>query len=190
MKLMKLSQLFLIGVLSAPLISWAAAPAWNIVSDKSTLGFTATQNNAPVTGQFKSFSGVINFAPDQLSTSNVTITVNIASVTTSYGEVATTLQTPDWFDAKQFPQAVFKANHFTKKGDQSYQADGTLTIRNHTVPVVLNFTMDKYTATDAVVKGTAALKRTAFGVGQGEWAKTDSIKDDVMVNFTLAAVKK
>jgi polyisoprenoid-binding protein YceI len=187
---MKLRQLMLACACALPMLSWAAAPVWNIVADKSTLGFAATQNGAPVAGKFKTFTGVIHFAPDQLDTSSVAITVEMASVATSYGEVGATLQTPDWFDVKQFPQAVFRASHFVKKGAETYQADGTLTIRHHTVPAILNFSLEKYTATDAIVKGTAQLKRSAFGVGQGEWAKTDSIKDDVTVDFLLTASRK
>ncbi len=180
----------LIFLMAFPIAASAAVPAWQIVPSESHITFTATQNGAPTTGEFKSFSGTINFDPTQLASSNVKIVVDMTSVSASYGDVATTLMTPDWFDVKLFPQAIFTANKFTKTGDNTYQADGTLTIRDKTLPTVLTFTMQQYSATKALAKGTALLKRTQFGVGRGDWAKTDTVKDDVKVDFTLSANKK
>src|SRR5690348_13839148 len=101
----------------------AAQSAWQIVPNQSAITFTATQNNAPVTGKFTTFSGDINFDPAQLNSSNVKIVVNIGSVATSYKDVGDTLKTADWFDIKHFPQAVFKSSSFTKTGDNKYQSN-------------------------------------------------------------------
>ena len=180
-----LTTLFLIFI---PIL--ANATAWQIEPKDSSLTFTATQNNSPVTGQFKSFTGDINFDPNQLSTSNVNIVIDTGSVTASYKEVGDTLKTPDWFDVKLFPQAVFKATQFKKIDDKTYQASGNLTIRDKTIPTTLSFVLDEYTPTKAHVTGTATLQRLAFGIGKGDWAKTDDVKDDVKINFILSASKK
>lgn len=168
----------------------AIATAWQIVPQESSLTFTATQNNSPVSGQFKSFTGEINFDPNQLNSSSINIVVDMGSVTTSYKEVADTLKTPDWFDVKSFPKATFKASQFTKTADKTYQATGNLTIRDKSIPITLSFVLDKYTSTKAHVTGSTTLKRTAFAIGKGDWAKTDDVKDDVKVNFILSASKK
>lgn len=170
-------------------IALADPVAWKIIPDESHLTFTATQNNAPVKGEFKNFSGDIYFDPQQLATSHVRILVNIASVSTSYNKVAETLKTADWFDAATFPQAVFQATKFIKTGSNTYQANGTLKIRDKTLPVAINFILEKYTNTEAVVTGKALLKRTLFELGRGDWAMTTDIKDDVNVNFILHATK-
>lgn len=168
----------------------ATPPAWQIVPNDSTITFTATQNNSPVSGQFKSFSAEINFDPAELDKSNVYIIVDIGSVTTSYKEIGDTLKTSDWFDVKLFPQAIFKAVKFTKTENNSYQANGTLTIRDKTLPVTLSFVLDEYTQNKAHVKGSTSLKRSAFSIGKGDWAKTDNVKDDVKVDFTLSVIRK
>jgi|SRR6185312_1198091 len=165
------------------------AATWQIIPKESAINFTATQNGAPVSGQFKSFSGEINFDPTQLATSNVRIVVDINSVMAAYDQVVDTLKTADWFNVKLFPQAIFKSSNFTKTGDNTYQANGTLTIRDKTAPIMLTFVMEEYSKSHARAKGTATLQRTTFGVGQGEWAKTDEIKDEVKINFTLAATR-
>lgn len=173
-----------------PFVVVATPAAWQIDSKKSAIHFSAIQNNSPIAGQFTLFTGEINFDPAELNTSHVNIVVDTNSVTTSYKEISDTLKTPDWFDVKLFPQAVFIADKFTKTGDKTYQAQGNLTIRDKTVPVTLQFTLEEYQSTKALIKGTTTLKRTAFGVGRGEWAKTDAVKDDVQVNFVLAVVRK
>lgn len=171
-----------------PAISIAAVPVWKIVPNESTLTFTATQNDAPVTGQFKNFTADINFDPKQLSANNVKIVIDVSSITDPYNQLSDTLKGSDWFDAKKYPQAVFQSTIFIKTGDKTYQSKGNLTIRDKTLPVTLDFTQEEYTPTKAVIKGSTTIKRTAFGVGQGEWADTKTVKDDVQINFTITAV--
>ena len=166
---------------------FANAADWQIIPEKSSLQFTATQNNSPVKGQFKKFSGKIHFDPNQLNTSSVDIMIDINSVSASYQELVETLKTPDWFDIKLFPNAEFKATEFKKVGDKNYQAIGNLTIRDKTIPTTVMFTLDEYTPTQALVTGNTTLKRNAFGIGRGDWSKTDDVKDEVVVNFSLSA---
>lgn len=171
-------------------ITWAAAPAWQVVPNESSITFTATQNNAPVTGKFNSFTGDINFDSTQLNSSQVKIIVDTGSVATDYAQIADTLKTAEWFDVKNFPQAIFKSTNFIKTGDKTFQANGNLTIRDKTIPVTLTFTLNDYSADKFHLQGSTVLKRTAFGVGQGDWSKTDAVKDEVQVNFVLSAIKK
>lgn len=172
------------------LMAQAEVPKWKILPEKSNITFTATQNNAPVTGEFKTFTGEINFDPLQLSVSNVAITIDIGSVTTSYAEIAKTLKTAEWFNVAQFPHATFKATSFSKIGDSTYEAKGTLTLRDKTAPLNVTFDLQSVTQTTSVAKGEASLQRSTFGVGRGEWASTDQVKDDVKINFTLTATKQ
>lgn len=163
------------------------ANTWKIVPSESSIHFTAIQNNAPVTGEFKVFTGDIQFDPTKLESSRIMITVDLGSVNTSYKDVADALKSADWFDIKAFPQAVFKADKFKKISDKEYTADGSLTIRDKTAPVTVNFTLDEYSSTKTHVTGNAMIKRTAFDVGKGDWANTDSVKDDVKVDFVIGA---
>lgn len=187
--MVKIKGIFSSLTLLIPL-SIAAAPQWQIVPNESELTFTATQNGAPVYGKFKKFTGDINFDPHQLNTSAVKIVVDMNSVSDSYNQLVTTLKGKDWFDVQHFPQTIFKSTEFTKTGENTYQSKGMLTIRDKTLPVTVNFLLDSYSPSKAHAKGSATISRTAFGVGQGEWANTSTIKDNVQVNFTLSGVKK
>lgn len=177
-------------LLSVSTLGRADLPTWNIVPKESSLSFTATQNGAPVTGQFKTFSGEIKGDPAQLENCSIKIVVDINSLSDAYNQLAETLKSAEWFNAKLFPQAFYSANLFVKTGDKTYEAKGKLTIRNLTHPVTLTFTQEDYTGVKGQVKGSTMIKRSDFAVGTGEWADTKTIKDEVRIDFTLTATKQ
>lgn len=165
----------------------AEAPLWKMVPAESKLTFEAIQNGAPVTGEFKKFDGEMKFSPDDLATSKVKIIVDMASVRGATDEVQRSLNDKDWFYTDVFPQAVFETGSIKLVSDKTYEADATLTIRDQTQPVKLSFTLNEYSDASAKVSGDALLMRTAFGVGQGEWKSTYTIKDEVKVHFDIKA---
>jgi len=164
-----------------------AKQAWIITPTESNISFMATQNDVLVPGEFKSFTGSIDFDPANLQSSSIHIIVNMDSIASSAPTIADTLKLPEWFNVGLFPQADFESHTIKKMDDKSYQADGTLAMRDKTMPVSLSFTLDEYSSTLAHVRGKTILKRTAFGIGQGDWEKTDQVKDNVEVNFTITA---
>ncbi|KTD68148.1 MULTISPECIES: YceI family protein [Legionella] len=165
-------------------------PEWTLVPNESSISFTATQNNAPVTGSFKEFTATINADPAHYQDSNVDVVVNISSLTASYAEITSILLGPDWFNAKEFPKAEFKSTKFTKKDDKNYEAAGTLTIKNKSLPVTLTFTAIESPKEHLLVEGHTTVKRLDFGIGQGDWSSTSEIKDEVTINFKAVAVRK
>lgn len=169
---------------------YATPPQWEMIPKESQLSFTATQNGSPVNGEFKNFTANLQVDVNDLKNSSIDIVIDMNSLYASYVEVKTTLLTPDWFNVKIFPKAEFKSTDFTKTGENAYQAKGTLTIRDKSVPVILNFTSSFPDENKGIVEGSTVIKRSAFGVGQGEWSSTDEIKDDVTVNFKVSATKK
>ena len=70
-----------------------------------------------------------------------------------------------------------------------FVADGTLDLRGVKKPVSLPFGL-KIDGDTATARGVTTLDRTAFGVGQGEWASTDQIGGKVKVSFTITAKRK
>ena len=115
---------------------------------------------------------------------------DMSSVSSSYSELSSSLLTPDWFNAILFPQAEFKTTQISNKGNNTYEAVGTLKLRDKVAPVTLNFTTSDPSKSPVTVEGSTHFNRSTFGVGQGEWASTNEIKDEVTVNFKLLAKKK
>ncbi|MBY0421927.1 MAG: YceI family protein, partial [Parvularculaceae bacterium] len=98
------------------------------------------------------------------------------------------LPTPDWFDVKKFPSAKFVSTRIIPKGAGRFEAQGTLTIRDVSVPLTLPFALamagDKGTA-----RGAVTLQRQKFGVGRGEFAKDTWVGFDVGVSFVVVATR-
>jgi len=171
--------------------AFADVPAYTLDKEKSTLKFFAIQNGAPVEGQFSDFSADIRFDPNQLDKSSIKVDVNIGSVTAANDDVTSNIKLPEWLSAQAFPKATFACKKLTRMpASDNYYADGTLTLRGKTAPVVLNFQMEHMDDKEAIAKGYVTLRRSDFGVGQGQWAKDDVIKNEVRVEFRVVADKK
>ena len=63
--------------------------------------------------------------------------------------------------------------------------DGTLSIKGNIQKVSLPVTLAQSGATTTAT-GTLPLKRLAFKIGDGDWADTSMVADDVQVQFKLA----
>ena len=167
------------------------APVYMITKEKSTLKFTATQNNAPVEGKFKDFDADIAFDPDHLDISHIRVTVDVGSLDLADSETKDTLLTADWLDAEAHPKAVFASTAIDRfPGTENFYAKGNLTLRGVTMPATLNFTMEFMDDHSAIATGYATLQRGDFGVGQKEWAKDDVVKKSVRVEFRISAQRK
>lgn len=168
-----------------------AEPARLTLDEKnSTLTFTATVNQAPTQGSFQKFTADIAFDPQALSASHANITVDLKSAQTTYAEIAKQLNSTPWFNTAQFPQATFTANRFTHLQDKDYTAQGSLTLRGIKLPVGVKFTLVRFDDKGAEVKGSTMVKRLLFGIGQGQWADTSTVMDDVLVEFHIYLKRK
>jgi cytochrome b561/polyisoprenoid-binding protein YceI len=164
----------------------ASGPVHWVVQPGSTLGFSSAWGGQPVSGRFDRWQADILFSPDALDRSKVTVTVDLASVNTGDQQRDAVLPSGDWFDAAAHPKAVFTASRFEKVGSDRYVAHGTLQLKGVSKPADLPFRL-KINGDQADVSGTASLDRTAFGIGQGEFASTDQIPGKVGVNVALKA---
>jgi polyisoprenoid-binding protein YceI len=172
----------LAGLAAAPAATWTVDPA------KSKLGFSGSQTGQPFSGVFKNFSATIDFDPAKPETGHVLVTVETGSAATGDPQKDEALPGSDWFDASQFPKAVFEASGFKALGGDKFEADGTLTIRDMKKPVALPFTLT-LSGDMAHAVGHAELVRTAFGVGQGEWSDAENVALEVGVDVDLTATK-
>ena len=124
----------------------SSAETWTVIADESEIAFTATQSGSPTGGTFPVFESDIVFDRDDLASSAVRIVVDLGAVETAYADVAKNLVQADWFNVPDFPNAVFEADAFSQRDDGYYEAQGTLTLRNVTQPVVLAFEFESYGA--------------------------------------------
>lgn len=155
----------------------------------STLGFSGKYQGEAFNGTFPGFVTKFSFDPKQLTTSKLDVTIPLATATTRNADYDGELRGTSFFNSKQFPQARYTATKFRSLGGNKYAADGTLSLRGVSKPIVLTFTWTP--GTKPVLAGSAVVKRLDFGVGGGEWADTGTIPNDIKVTtkviFSLAA---
>jgi len=165
------------------LVPAAHAEALRAGPSDGTLEFVAIQAGAKITGAFTRFEAALDFDPQRPGEGRLDVTVDVASVDTRDAERDDILRGADFFQAGEHPRAVFHAGRFERAGD-GWRAPGDLTIRGVAQPVPVLFTLAPGTGS-TVMKGSARLRRLAFGLGRGEWADTEWVGDEVEVRFEL-----
>jgi polyisoprenoid-binding protein YceI len=165
------------------LVSGLAQAADYATLPGSTLGFTASFQGKAIAGEFKRFSPQIRFDPAHLDQSRFDVGIELASADTGDGERDEELRSEDFFNVRKLAQARFSASKFRALGGNRYAADGQLSLRGVSQPVTLSFSWTP--GAKPVLIGDASLKRSAFGVGAGDWADTSELADGVKVHTRL-----
>ena len=166
----------------------ALAEPWTVDQDASLLGFVARQGGSPVEGRFTSFEAEIEFDPDDLEASRVSVAIDMASATTGAADRDSALPSAAWFDVPAFPEARFETTAFSRLDGNRFEAEATLTIRDVSREVVLPFTLE-ISGDVAHVVGELEILRTDYGVGQGQWESGDVVALEVIVVVDVTATR-
>ena len=165
-----------------------AAPAsaqQKLVPAQSEISFTSKQMGVPVDGKFKKFDATIAFDPKKPEAGNIAFSIDLSSAQIGDSETMAELAKPVWFDSKRVPAATFQSSAVKAAGPGRFDVTGKLTIKGNVrdvvVPVVLTQAAGTTTATGAFV-----IKRLEFKIGEGDWADTSMVANDVQVKFKLA----
>ena len=172
--------------LAAALPALAEPPSWAVADGESRIGIVGTQTGAPFEAAFEVFDADIVFDPDDLAASRVTVLVDITSFSSGNSDRDDTAMGSQWFDSTAFPQAQFEASTFRHLGDNRYEADGSLSIRDLTQDVTLPFALD-IEADTARMHAELEVDRTAYGLGQGDFASDELVGYGVTIIVDLTA---
>lgn len=164
---------------------WAST-IWEVDKAASKVGFIATQTGQEVPGSFSEYEAQIRFDPADLPGSSVQVIMLTDSVTTGAADRDATLKSNGMLDVSAFPEAVFTAQSFEDQGGGKYLAKGELTLRDVTQAVSLPFELS-IDGQSAEAKGELPVSRLSYGVGQGQWADTSMVADEVTVTFHIKA---
>jgi polyisoprenoid-binding protein YceI len=180
------SSLSLLAVSTAALsFSGAALAQQKLVPAQSEIAFVTKQMGVPLDGHFKKFDGQISFDTAKPDAAKIAFTIDTGSATLGAPESDAEMPKATWFNVAKFPQATFQSASVKSLGGGKYQVAGKLTIKGNSkdveIPVALTQANGITTAT-----GQFAIKRLVFKIGEGEWADTSMVADDVQVKFKLA----
>lgn len=154
----------------------------------SSLTFTFVQEGAASKGSFKQFTTELRYDEKSPAAGSLNVKVQTATVDTQDKDRDEMITGVDLFDAQKYPAAQYVANSFAKRADGGLDAVGKLTLRGVTKDLRLPLKISR-TATGLELSGEAAIKRLDYGVGQGDWQSTESVGDEVKLQYKVALVK-
>ena len=164
-----------------------AGPTWaqQVVPAQSEISFVIRQMGVPVEGKFKQWTAQISFDPKKPEAGKVGLSIQTGSA--SFGAAETDAEVPKatWFNVAKFPQASFASSAIKPLGGGRFEVSGTLTIKGSSQSAVVPVTVSQ-TGTAATAVGSFTIKRLDFKIGEGEWADTSMVANDVTVKFKLA----
>ena len=124
---------------------------WRIDPARSEVRFTITKLGfEDVTGVFRQSEGTVRYDPANPARSSIQWRVRVASVLTDASTRDSTLQAPEYFDARQHPELTFTSHAVRARNAESFDVDGEITIRGITRPLTV------------VVRSRAAADRMTF----------------------------
>jgi len=168
----------------ASLVS-ASAQAAPVLKDGSRIEFVSKQMGVPIKGSFKNFDADVLFDPANLKAGRTAISIDLESIDAGSDEATVEIKRRPWFDVKNYPRAEFTSSTVTAVGPGLYRVTGKMTIKGRTREVSAPFAAQK--ANDRwTFDGKFTLKRLDFNIGEGAWADTGTVADEVEILFRFA----
>jgi polyisoprenoid-binding protein YceI len=171
----------------------APAGTWNLDPIHSRVDFEVSYLAGTFKGHFNQIAAELTVDDERATLEGST---NVASIDVNEENLSAHLQSPDFFDAEQYPQLRFTAEDIRLDGDGQVSVDGELTIKGVTQPVTVTGTVtapmtDPYGNERVGLNLTTKVDRTSFGI---DWnnplpSGEPSLANDVTILADLQFVK-
>jgi polyisoprenoid-binding protein YceI len=185
-------------LLAAP----AGAASFKIDPEHFSVGFLVSHiGYAKVLGLFREASGSFTYDETTKELSNVRIVAKTASVFTNHGKRDDHLRSPDFLNAREFPEMVFVGRKAEATSERTGKLTGELTLIGKTLPLTLDLTVNKvdtypfasgglFSRPNYVIGISArgSFKRGAYGISYG--VDNGWVGDDVELIIEFEAIRQ
>ena len=167
------------------LIGASAHAQQKVLPAQSEIAFVTRQMGVPVEGKFKKFDAQLSFDPKKPTATVVKFSIDTGSA--GFGSPETDAEVPkaEWFNVAKFPQATFQSTAVKATGPKSLEVSGKLSLKGQVRDVVVPVSLAQNGPTTTAT-GSFTVKRLEFKIGEGEWADTSMVANDVQVRFKLS----
>jgi len=158
-----------------------AGTTWSIDAAHTNVEFGVKHMMlATVKGRFAEVAGTVEFAGDDLSTAQVRVVAEAASIDTRSGQRDAHLRSPDFFDAAAYPQLTFVSREVQPAGSDEFRVVGDLTLHGVTHELVLAARFegegqDPWGGTRMAFHATGKLDRRDFGLTWNQALETGGL---------------
>ena len=164
------------------------APNWTVDQAASSIAFSGIHDGNPYNGDFGNWDAAIRFDADDIAAAQAEVNVYTGSATANQKLYTDSLKSAEWLNSAAHPVATVKVDAFAVQGD-GYTSAATLTLKDITVTVPLDFTLE-FDGDTALMRGSTVLQRKALDLGQGSDPGADWVGEDVTVNVTVRATRR
>lgn len=169
---------------------------WSLDPTHTHIGFSVKHMMvSTVRGRFTQYSGTLNLDEQDFTRSSVEGEIEVASIDTGNADRDNHLRTNDFFDAPSYPTIHFKSTRIERKGDDTYQVYGDLTIKGITKEVGLDVETsgihkNPWGQTVTGFSATGTLDRKDFGIAFNAPLETGGVLvgDRVKLELDIEAV--
>ena len=179
----KYAFLFLLG-----LATQFAFAAQTVDIERSEISFGFQQQGVPGGGKFQKFSAQATFVPSKPEITKARVDIDMTCVDLGDKGWNQDIQTASWFDTRQFPVSSIVVTGGKMLSPGRYESPGKLTLKGGAHDVVVSF-RSRIEGGALVLEGDVPLKRVPFKVGDGAWADTSVVANEVSVRFKLVFKK-
>ena len=148
-----------------------------------------------VRGRFSDFEGTITYDEANPEASSVNFSIKTASIDTNVADRDTHLRSADFFSAEEHPTLTFRSKKITKKGGDSFDVVGDLSMRGTTKEITLPVTFlgnatDPWGGKRVGFEAETTVNRKDYGLNWNAALETGGflVGDDVKINLSIQAV--
>ena len=161
------------------------AAAQGVLIDKSEIRFVSKQMGGNVEGRFRRWKANVDFRPNDLAKSKANLEIELGSIDLASEASEAETRRAAWFDTAKFPLATFTSTAIRSIGGEHYEIAGTLALKGMSKDIVVPVALRKDASGNAVAEGQFTLKRLEFRIGEGVWADTDAVANDIGVRVRM-----
>lgn len=162
------------------------APVFTITPADSSITFYV-KASVELRGKFDKWDATLTFTSPEVSTGVLDVKIQAASVDTGSGMKNGKLKSKDFFDVERNPLITFHSTKIVQTGPDSFDVQGTFTIRGVSKPETLKLTVSGHGTGSGAIKGTMAFDRKDYGMTKG--IPFIKIADRVEVTVDLKATR-
>jgi polyisoprenoid-binding protein YceI len=173
------------GALFALTLALPLAHGQGVVAAKSEIGFTIKQMGVKFDGRFRKWTADVVFQPTALATSKAVLDIDLGSIDLASDESEAEAKGPLWFNTAKFPVAHFVSSAIRDLGTNRYEVTGKLTLKGVTHDCVVPITVATDAGGNRVAQGAFPIPRLDYRIGDGEWADTGIVDNDIVVRVRM-----
>lgn len=172
------------ALLAAAALAQTQAQAQAVDPAKSQITFGFRQENVPGEGRFRKFTAQVSFDAARPEATRAAIEVDVTSVDLGDPGWNSDIQGASWFNTRQHPRASFVAAGARALPGGRFEAPAQFTLKGVTRDVVATFTA-RADAGGTLLEGSVPVRRADFRIGEGAWADTSVVANEVAVRFRI-----